>query len=132
MAIWVPSVANQVKESEASDARNSGRGGYSLSHTDDKNEGMWRRIDGVDGSELTVIENAVDHEATNEEMLLEDLKVLDVLHCSITEYIFLSFLMGGNRKLFRYPSSGSRYMKGKEMKGLVLFYSHHYIVSSIF
>ncbi|XP_021905903.1 chloride channel protein CLC-f [Carica papaya] len=75
LAIWVPSVANQVKESEASDARNSGRGGYSLSHTDDKNEGMWRRIDGVDGSELTVIENAVDHEATNEEMLLEDLKV---------------------------------------------------------
>ncbi|XVE50965.1 hypothetical protein DITRI_Ditri01bG0204800 [Diplodiscus trichospermus] len=59
LAIWVPSVTNQNKETEVSDTRNSAKG-YSSLHADE---------------ELSVIVNAADHEAIDEDMLLEDLKV---------------------------------------------------------
>ncbi|GLT26453.1 hypothetical protein SLA2020_015160 [Shorea laevis] len=59
LAIWVPSVTNQNKETEAPDARSSPRGYSSLSAAE----------------ELAIIESAADHEAVNEDMLLENLKV---------------------------------------------------------
>lgn len=74
MAIWVPSVANQAKETDASDTRTLARGYSSLSPMEDKNEVLWRRIDGAGELELSVTENAADSEAA-EEMLLEELKV---------------------------------------------------------
>ncbi|EEF33157.1 chloride channel protein CLC-f isoform X1 [Ricinus communis] len=74
LAIWVPSVTNQAKETEASSTRTLTRGYSSLSNSEDKNE-IWRRIDDGDDLELSVIENASDHEAINEDLLLDDLKV---------------------------------------------------------
>lgn len=74
LAIWVPSVANQSKETDASEKRTLARGYSSLSPMEDKNEVLWRRIDGAEELELSVIENAADSEAA-EEMLLEELKV---------------------------------------------------------
>lgn len=74
MAIWVPSVANQAKETDASDKRTLARGYSSLSPMEDKNEVLRRRTDGADELELSVVENAADSEAV-EEMLLEELKV---------------------------------------------------------
>ncbi|OMO83840.1 Cystathionine beta-synthase, core [Corchorus capsularis] len=59
LAIWVPSVTNQNKETETSDMRNSARGYSSLSAAE----------------ELYVLEKAADHEAIDEDMLLEDLRV---------------------------------------------------------
>ncbi|KAH9804574.1 chloride channel protein CLC-f [Citrus sinensis] len=74
LAIWVPSVANQAKETDASDKRTLARGYSSLSPMEDKNEVLWRRTDGGDELELSVVENSADSEAA-EEMLLEELKV---------------------------------------------------------
>ncbi|KAL4340589.1 hypothetical protein GQ457_08G008110 [Hibiscus cannabinus] len=59
LAIWVPSVANQHKENEASDTRNSARGYSSVSAAE----------------ELSVIDKTADLEALDEDMLLEDLRV---------------------------------------------------------
>lgn len=59
MAIWVPSVTNQNKETETPDSRSSPRGYSSLSTAE----------------ELSIIESAADHEAINEDLLLENLKV---------------------------------------------------------
>lgn len=67
-------MANQAKETDASDKRTLARGYSSLSPMEDKNEVLWRRTDGADELELTVVENAADSEAA-EEMLLEELKV---------------------------------------------------------
>ncbi|KAJ9187138.1 hypothetical protein P3X46_002630 [Hevea brasiliensis] len=74
LAIWVPSVANQAKETEASDTHALTRGYSSLSDSEDMNE-IWRRIDGGDDLELSIMENTSDHEAINQDWLLEDLKV---------------------------------------------------------
>lgn len=74
LAIWVPSVANQAKETDASDKRTLARGYSSLSPMEDKNEVLWSRTGGADELELSVVENAADSEAA-EEMLLEELKV---------------------------------------------------------
>ncbi|KAK8497648.1 hypothetical protein V6N12_042836 [Hibiscus sabdariffa] len=59
LAIWVPSVANQHKDTEASDMRNSARGYSSVSAAE----------------ELSVIDKAADLEALDRDMLLEDLRV---------------------------------------------------------
>lgn len=59
LAIWVPSVTNQNKETEVSDTRNLVRGYSSLSAAE----------------ELSVIEKSADHEAVDEDMLLEELRV---------------------------------------------------------
>ncbi|CAM8893974.1 unnamed protein product [Rhodiola kirilowii] len=74
LAIWVPSVANQTKEPESSDGRNMSRGYSSISYTEDKHGGSWRRTD-VDatGLELSGIGSVVDH--IREDVILEDLKV---------------------------------------------------------
>nr|POE60488.1 isoform 2 of chloride channel protein clc-f [Quercus suber] len=66
LAIWVPSVTNQAKDSKASDARSSVRSGYaSLSLADDKDDGG--------DLELSVIENGADIQALVK--LLEKLEV---------------------------------------------------------
>ena len=48
MAIWVPSVTNQVKEPEALDTQSSARGYSSLLPAEDKDEVSWRQIDDGD------------------------------------------------------------------------------------
>ncbi|PON88863.1 Chloride channel, voltage gated [Trema orientale] len=75
LAIWVPSVANQGKETEASDTRSLARGYSSLLPSEDKDEVNWRRLNNGDDRELSVIENTAYAEAVNEDILLEDLKV---------------------------------------------------------
>lgn len=75
LAIWVPSVTNQPKESEASDAVGLPRGYSSLSPVEENNEAVWRGTDNRDDSELSVMENAAEHETINEEIMLDDLKV---------------------------------------------------------
>ncbi|KAB1214983.1 Chloride channel protein CLC-f [Morella rubra] len=75
LAIWVPSVTNQAKESEASDTRSTVRGYSSVSPADDKDEVIWRETGDGDDLELSVLGNADDIEAISEEMLLEELKV---------------------------------------------------------
>ncbi|KAK8542564.1 hypothetical protein V6N13_136864 [Hibiscus sabdariffa] len=59
LAIWVPSVANQHKETEASDSRNSARGYSSVSAAE----------------ELSVMEKAADLEVLDEDIVLEELRV---------------------------------------------------------
>ncbi|XVF03512.1 hypothetical protein REPUB_Repub05bG0001300 [Reevesia pubescens] len=59
LAIWVPSVTNQNKETEVSDIRNLARGYSSFNAAE----------------ELSVIEKAADQEAIDEDTLLEDLRV---------------------------------------------------------
>lgn len=72
LAIWVPSVTNQPKESEASEPRGASRGYSSVSPTEDKHEDIWKRdVDG-NGLELSVI-------GTTEDTLLDDLKVSQVM-----------------------------------------------------
>lgn len=75
LAIWVPSITNQSKETEASDARNMTRGYSALSPTKDKNAGIWRRVSNGNELELSVIGNVENLEAIDEDILLEDLKV---------------------------------------------------------
>ncbi|EOA39713.1 hypothetical protein CARUB_v10008357mg [Capsella rubella] len=79
LAIWVPSVANQGKESESSEGRNTGRGYSSVSPLERKTEGVWRHTDNVDSLELTVIESPDHKSFLDEETILEDLKVLRVM-----------------------------------------------------
>uniref|UniRef100_A0A5B6YJ89 Chloride channel protein n=1 Tax=Davidia involucrata TaxID=16924 RepID=A0A5B6YJ89_DAVIN len=75
LAIWVPSVTNQSKETEASDARSSPRGYSVIWPVEDKKEDMWRQTGGGDDLELSVIGNGANHEAIDEDIFLEDLKV---------------------------------------------------------
>uniref|UniRef100_A0A1J3CYU6 Chloride channel protein n=1 Tax=Noccaea caerulescens TaxID=107243 RepID=A0A1J3CYU6_NOCCA len=79
LAIWVPSVVNQGKESESSEGRSTGRGYSSLTPSDRKTEGVWRNADNADSLELTVIENPDHKSFLDEETILEDLKVLRVM-----------------------------------------------------
>uniref|UniRef100_A0A1J3IUQ3 Chloride channel protein n=1 Tax=Noccaea caerulescens TaxID=107243 RepID=A0A1J3IUQ3_NOCCA len=79
LAIWVPSVVNQGKESESSEGRSTGRGYSSLTPSDRKTEGVWRNADNADSLELTVIENPDHKYFLDEETILEDLKVLRVM-----------------------------------------------------
>ncbi|XP_042949996.1 chloride channel protein CLC-f isoform X1 [Carya illinoinensis] len=75
LAIWVPSVTNQTKESEASDTRGSVRGYTSISPAAD--EVIWRGTDGRDDLELSVMGNVA--EEINDDMLLEELKVYQAM-----------------------------------------------------
>ncbi|KAL1357892.1 hypothetical protein HN51_009735 [Arachis hypogaea] len=75
LAIWVPSVTNRKKEIDnKSDTRNSPKG-YSPVSPADENEGNWRQANAADGLELSVVGDAADHEAIDEELHLENLKV---------------------------------------------------------
>ncbi|KAK9134097.1 hypothetical protein Scep_013625 [Stephania cephalantha] len=70
LAIWVPSVTNQPKDSDESDQRSLSRGYSSLSPVEDKS---WREPDDGNSLELSVVET--EHEAITEDSILEDLKV---------------------------------------------------------
>ncbi|CAL4885065.1 unnamed protein product [Urochloa decumbens] len=74
LAIWVPSVVNQPNDSEPSGFRTPRRG-YSSISSEDRN-GSSKRADGVDDLELSIIQSDTNNYGTsNEEMLLDDLKV---------------------------------------------------------
>ncbi|XP_068338075.1 chloride channel protein CLC-f-like [Pyrus communis] len=75
LAIWVPTVVNQAKETEPSETRNSARVYSHVSADEEKDEVSWRQRDDGDDLELTVIGNNSDSELVSEELLLEDLKV---------------------------------------------------------
>lgn len=75
LAIWVPSVTNQSKETEGSDARSLSRGYSVLSPVEDKSDKTWRRADGADDLELCIMGPGDNHEAIDEDIILEDLKV---------------------------------------------------------
>ncbi|KAF9587206.1 hypothetical protein IFM89_039565 [Coptis chinensis] len=74
LAIWVPSVTNQPKETEASETKSLARGYSSLSPVEDTNEDVWRGTDNGNALELLVLERAAEHD-TNEEVMLDNLKV---------------------------------------------------------
>ncbi|KAM7499073.1 hypothetical protein LguiA_023487 [Lonicera macranthoides] len=80
LAIWVPSVTNQPKETEGSDTKSLSRGYSFLSPVEDKNEeNTWRQTDVRDGLELSVMGNGGNHEAIDEDIILEDLKVSEAM-----------------------------------------------------
>lgn len=70
LAIWVPSVANQSKESDGSDSRR----GYSMLSPVDKFE-TWRQTGDGDDLELCIMGPDDNHEPIDEDIILEDLKV---------------------------------------------------------
>lgn len=93
LAIWVPSVTNQPKETEGSDTKSLSRGYSFLSPVEDKNEeNTWRQTDVRDGLELSVMGNGGNHEAIDEDIILEDLKV----------YVLPVFLFGTNYEIGPY------------------------------
>ncbi|XP_061349314.1 chloride channel protein CLC-f isoform X2 [Gastrolobium bilobum] len=75
LAIWVPSVTNQAKESDTPDTRNLARGYSSISRAEDNDDGNWRQGNDGNGLELCIIRDAADLEAIDEELLLDNLKV---------------------------------------------------------
>ncbi|CAL5405186.1 unnamed protein product [Camellia sinensis] len=75
LAIWVPSVTKQCKETEASDSRSSTRVYSALSPIGDKNKGISRRTGDGNELELSVMGNGENGEVIDEEIILEDLKV---------------------------------------------------------
>ncbi|KAK3024331.1 hypothetical protein RJ639_043013 [Escallonia herrerae] len=78
LAIWVPSVANQTKETDGSDAKSVSRGYSALSPVEDKRDSTWRQTDDGGDLELSVMENG-HYEAVDEDIILEDLKVSRVM-----------------------------------------------------
>lgn len=88
LAIWVPSVTNQAKESDTPESRSSARGYSSITPVEDNDEGNWRQTNGRDGLELSVVGNDVDLEAMDEELLLENLKVEDTFFLFPLESFF--------------------------------------------
>ncbi|XP_052207400.1 chloride channel protein CLC-f isoform X2 [Diospyros lotus] len=75
LAIWVPSVTKPSKEMEASDTRSLTRDYSPISHSEDKHNGIWRRAGDRNELELSVLGNGENHEAFDEDSILEDLKV---------------------------------------------------------
>ncbi|PNY17383.1 chloride channel protein CLC-f-like, partial [Trifolium pratense] len=67
LAIWVPSVTNQAKESDAPDKRKVSRGYSSISHTEDNDDG--------NGLELCIVGDGSELEEIDEELFLDSLKV---------------------------------------------------------
>ncbi|XP_073025905.1 chloride channel protein CLC-f-like isoform X4 [Primulina eburnea] len=75
LAIWVPSLTTQQKETEVSDTKHSPLAYSILSPSEDKSEDT-RRITGErDDIELSIIGNAGTYQLTEVESLLENLKV---------------------------------------------------------
>lgn len=86
LAIWVPSVTNQTKESDAPDTRNLAKGYSSISHAED-DEGNWRQGNDGNGLELCIVGDAADLEEIDEELLLDNLKVsqaMSVLYLKVS------------------------------------------------
>ncbi|KAL6999010.1 hypothetical protein U1Q18_000176 [Sarracenia purpurea var. burkii] len=74
LAIWVPSVTFQSRETEASDTRNSTRGYSTVLPIDDQNKASWRPTDGHE-LELSFVGNGENPEAIDDDIILDDLKV---------------------------------------------------------
>ncbi|XP_022143472.1 chloride channel protein CLC-f isoform X2 [Momordica charantia] len=79
LAIWVPSVTKQTKETESSDKRGTARGYASLSPSEHKDGVPWRYDNGDGDLELSEVVNPTDHESNYEDNLLEGLKVSQVM-----------------------------------------------------
>ncbi|QCD95323.1 chloride channel protein [Vigna unguiculata] len=75
LAIWVPSVTNQAKESDTPDASSSLRGYSPVSHAGDDNEGNWRQVNDGNDLELHVVGDGADLETIDKELLLDNLQV---------------------------------------------------------
>ncbi|KAL8137553.1 hypothetical protein V2J09_003554 [Rumex salicifolius] len=74
LAIWVPSVANQRSKTDAHETKNSGKGYSPVSRHEA--EEIPNRDTGDDNHlELSIIGSSALHGATNEDVILEDLKV---------------------------------------------------------
>lgn len=87
LAIWVPSVTNQTKESDALDTRNLAKGYSSISHAEDNDEGNWKQGNDGNGLELRIVGDAADLEEIDEELLLDNLKVsqaMSVLYLKVS------------------------------------------------
>ncbi|GAA0138537.1 ion channel [Lithospermum erythrorhizon] len=83
LAIWVPSLANQPKEGEASVAKNSSSGYSVISPTEEKSEeSSSRRPSDENGLELNVMDNSNSDEMFEEDILMENLKVSHVMSTS--------------------------------------------------
>ena len=75
MAIWVPSVTNQVKESQTPDSSKSARGYSPISHAGDDNEDNWRQANDGNDLELSIVGDGTDLEPIDKELLLDNLQV---------------------------------------------------------
>lgn len=75
LAIWVPSVVNQPKDTETSDTKASKLGYSSLLPREENGEAIRSRMDGRNAIELSIVENSVDSETDNEYAVLDDMKV---------------------------------------------------------
>nr|XP_027061375.1 chloride channel protein CLC-f isoform X3 [Coffea arabica] len=76
LAIWVPSVTNESKDTELSDSKSSARNYSVISPNEDKNEeGSWGQTDEGKEMELSVVGNPSNCAGMDGEFLLEDLKV---------------------------------------------------------
>lgn len=76
LAIWVPSVTDQQKETESSEAKSASKGYSILSPDDEKNEGnVSRQFGERNNLELMAIGHHNSHELFDEGLVLEDLKV---------------------------------------------------------
>ncbi|XP_078165479.1 chloride channel F [Carex rostrata] len=76
LAIWVPSVVNESKESNRSELRSPRHGYSSLISTEEKNDAAWRQQETGESLELSVLQNdARNILSNNDEVLLDDLKV---------------------------------------------------------
>lgn len=67
LAIWVPSVTNQAKESDIPDKRSLSRGYSSISRSEDNDDG--------NGLELCIVGEGSELEEIDEELFLDNLKV---------------------------------------------------------
>ncbi|KAG6387506.1 hypothetical protein SASPL_152698 [Salvia splendens] len=75
LAIWVPSVTTQPKESEALNTKISPRGYSAVSPSEDKDDDVWRRTSHRNDIELSAIENFSGHKQIDVDILLENMKV---------------------------------------------------------
>ncbi|KAL3637577.1 hypothetical protein CASFOL_018745 [Castilleja foliolosa] len=75
LAIWVPSVTTQPKETEVSDAKITPRGYHAVSPTGDKNEDAQRQAGDRDDIELSVIGSFSRFQQLDIDILLDNMKV---------------------------------------------------------
>ncbi|KAL3614753.1 hypothetical protein CASFOL_041510 [Castilleja foliolosa] len=75
LAIWVPSVTTQIKETEVSDSKSTPRGYHAVSPSEDKNENAWRQTGDRDDIELSVIRSFSSYQSLDINILLENMKV---------------------------------------------------------
>ncbi|KAL6544605.1 hypothetical protein OROMI_023467 [Orobanche minor] len=75
LAIWVPSVTAQPKETEVSDTKSTPLGYHVVSPTEDKNDAIWRQTGDRNDIELSVIGSFSSYQPLDIDILLENMKV---------------------------------------------------------